>query len=101
MDISNLDYYVKFVFILEGKDLDFPTSDIKVLKEVIPNSEFKIGQEISFNDEAYVIKDIYVKDVNETTRSNDIGWSASESQMQGDKKESLVTIVITVEELQD
>ncbi|MBC7524543.1 MAG: hypothetical protein H7239_08920 [Flavobacterium sp.] len=101
MLVKDLNYYVKFVFNIENSEENFATSDIIALKEFTQNSSFKIGDIIETANLKVKIKDISLKQVDETVRSNQYGINlkGKEGDMQGDLKDSLLTINILVEQL--
>jgi hypothetical protein len=101
MNIKDLNYYVKFVFNIENSESNFVTSDIVALKEFTPSTAFKIGDVIETADLKVKIKDISIKQVDETVRTNKYGVNlkGGESAMQGELKDSVITINILVEQL--
>ena len=101
MNVKDLNYYVKFVFNVENSESNYVTSDIVALKEFTSSSSFKVGEIIETADLKVKIKDISLKQVDETTRSNRYGVNlkGGEGDMQGDLKDSLLTVNILVEQL--
>lgn len=101
MDIKDLKVYVKFVFNIENSDDSFATSDIVALKDFSDASTYKVGDILDLGGIQTRIKDISLKHVNETVRSNSYGVNTkgNESIMQGELKDSLLTINILVEQL--
>jgi hypothetical protein len=98
MLVKNLNVYVKFVFLIGNNDSTFVTSDISALKEVVPSSTFNIGDVIEIDNCKVKITNIQLKQVDETTRSNSIGFNKDEGNMQGELKDSVLTVVITTSE---
>ena len=101
MLVKDLDNYVKFVFNVENSENNFVTSDVSALKEFTQTDSFKIGDIIETSGLKVKIKDISLKQVNETVRSNKYGVNlkGGEGFMQGVLKDSLLTINIIVEQL--
>lgn len=101
MLVKDLSNYVKFVFVLKSQAEDFVTSDVEKLKWFTKAPSFKIGDIIEAGGVNVKISDIELKQVDDTVRSNKYGFSATESSMQGELKDSVITVVITVEEQLD
>ena len=101
MNIKDLNQYVKFVCNIENSESNFVTSDIVALKEFTSTTIFKIGDIIETADLKVKIKDISLKQVDETVRTNKYGVNlkGGEGMMVGDLKDSLLTINILVEQL--
>ncbi|WP_430906555.1 hypothetical protein [Maribacter sp. 2-571] len=100
MRIADLNNYVKFVFNQQDADLNFVTTDIEVLKEVVPVNELKIGNKINaFDDEEYEVVDIYVKNIDDHTRDENYGFNLEHGQPKGTIKETLLTIVVTLKKV--
>ena len=100
MRIADLNNYVKFVFNQKGSGQNFVTTDIEVLKEVVPVHELRIGNKINaFDGEEYEVTDIYVKDINEDTRDENYGFNLEHGSPQGTIKETLLTIVVALKEI--
>ncbi|KAA1242530.1 hypothetical protein [Aquimarina sp. RZ0] len=98
MKIADLNNYVKFVFDLKDKSQNFVTTDIDVLKECVPVDTLKVGDIFkAFEGEHYKVVDIYVKDILDYTRDENYGFNLQHGQPQGKIKESLLTIVVTLE----
>jgi hypothetical protein len=95
MLVKDLNTYVKFVFYMEDSENCFTTSDITVLKEVVSVDSFNIGDIVEIDNVKVKVKNIQLKHINENTRSNSTGFNMNESPMQGELKDSVVTIVIT------
>ena len=98
MLVKDLNVYVKFVFLIENSEDTFVTSDISVLKEVVSNSFFNIGDIVEIDNRKVKITNIQLKHVDENTRSNSTGFNMNESPMQGKLKDSVLTVVITTSE---
>ena len=98
MLVKDLNVYVKFVFLIENSEDTFVTSDISVLKEVVSNSIFNIGDIVEIDNRKVKITNIQLKHVDENTRSNSTGFNMNESPMQGELKDSVLTVVITTSE---
>ena len=98
MLVKDLNVYVKFVFLIENSEDTFVTSDISVLKEVVSNSTFNIGDIVEIDGLKVKIINIQLKHVDENTRSNSTGFNMNESPMQGELKDSVLTVVITTSE---
>lgn len=104
MNIKDLNYYVLFVFKDETNDRTFSTTDVEFLKKYTSSDSFKVGDKIIiFEDEEIeeimIIKNIEISKVSEKTSSNyNYGWSKEGIILQGEKKEALLQITITVEE---
>lgn len=101
MLVKDLNNYVKFVFNIEDAEDNFVTSDIVALKDFTEANSFKIGDVLETGGLKVKIKDISLKQVEETIRSNKFGVNlkGGEGDMQGELKDSLLTINILVEQL--
>jgi hypothetical protein len=98
MLVKDLNTYVKFVFLIENSESTFVTSDISVLKEVVSNSAFNIGDIVEIDNLKVKITNIQLKHIDENTRSNSTGFNMNESPMQDELKDSVLTVVITTSE---
>ena len=63
MLVKDLNVYVKFVFLIENSEDTFVTSDISVLKEVVSNSFFNIGDIVEIDNRKVKITNIQLKHV--------------------------------------
>lgn len=95
MYISDLDYYIKFVFNLSDEEI-LSTTDVSVINEFIEQDKLEVGGEITLAGENYTIKNIKIKNFSETPEMNIIGKSLSysKSPLMGTIKNSLMTICI-------
>ena len=99
MNIKDLNNYVLFVFIDETNDRMTSTTDIEALKNFTPNETFKIGDKIKMFNVEMVIKDIQISNVKEITQDNfKYGWSAEGIVPQGNVKDALFKVTITIAE---
>jgi hypothetical protein len=98
MLVKDLNVYVKFVFLIEDSEDTFVTSDISVLKEVVSNSSFNIGDIVEIDNRKVRVTNIQLKHIDENTRSNSTGFNMNESPMQGELKDSVLTVVIATSE---
>ena len=98
MLVKDLNVYVKFVFLIENSEDTFVTSDISVLKEVVSNNSFNIGDIVEIDNRKVKVINIQLKHIDENTRSNSTGFNMNESPMQGQLKDSVLTVVITTSE---
>jgi len=99
MNISDLDYYVLFVIKDVTNDRIFSTTDIKALKSCTPTKDFKIGKTVEFNNESYIVKDVSLSKIGDTLNNDhEYGFSLEGVDPQGDKKDILFRVTITLEE---
>jgi|GEM_PF-6995598 len=99
MDISNLDYYILFVFKDETNDRIFSTTDVKRLKESTTSENFKLGDKVKIFDDLLTVTDIQISNVKNTLYDGfKYGWSDEGIVPQGEIKKALLRITIIVEE---
>jgi hypothetical protein len=101
MLVKDLNNYVKFVFNMVDAEDNFVTSDITALKGFTEATSFKIGDIVETGGIKVKIKDISLKQVDETVRTNKYGINlkGGEGEMIGDLKDSILTINILAEQL--
>lgn len=95
MYISELDYYIKFVFKLSEEEI-LSTTDVSVINEFIEQDKLEVGGEITLAGENYTINNIKIKNFSEVPEVNSIGLSlnSGENPLVGTIKNSLLTICI-------
>jgi len=108
MKITDLDYYVKFIF-SDGEDMCLSTTDREMLNHVKSNNTgktptgYKVGDILQFSpDETpYEIKDIKIRGLIEDTELNKYGFDKEDcTQVQGEKKDFIFSINIRIEQVQ-
>lgn len=95
MYISELDYYIKFVFNLSEEEI-LSTTDVSVINEFIEQDKLEVGGKITLAGENYTIQNIKIKNISEIPQANGIGLNLSngENSLTGTIKNSLFTICI-------
>jgi hypothetical protein len=104
MKIADLPYYVKFVFLCGGTGRT--TSDINLISRIKRASlherafSLDVGDRIYFepeNDNIYRISSISIKQLLDDTKDMLIGVDLEDSDLQGEPKEWLMKILVTME----
>ena len=96
--ISNLPYYVLFVFKDLKGDVVYSTTDIKTLKTFTISDNFSVGNQITFLDEIYKITEVSVSNVGGTLFNNyKFGWSNEGVIPAGEVKDSMLRLTIFIE----
>ena len=99
MNIKDLNNYILFVFKDETNNRIASTTDVEALKDFTTSESFKIGQTIKMFDEDMIIKDVQLSNVTDKVYNNyKFGWSAEGIEPQGNIKDSLFRVTITIEE---
>lgn len=105
MKISELPYYVKFVFLCEN-DTGYSTADFNLLSLIQDANSGKriyaleVGQRLIFepqSDKIYRVTSIAVKHLFEDTKDMLLGIDLEDCPMQGDAKEWLLKILVRME----
>jgi hypothetical protein len=107
MKITDLDYYVKFIFSCEKENVCYSTTDRSMLKNIefheTGNSpmDYRIGDVIHFNPDKkpYKITDIRISQLIEDTEVLKYGFDSEDcvGEPQGKVKDYLLTIRVTMQ----
>ncbi|SMC74365.1 hypothetical protein [Moheibacter sediminis] len=98
MYISELDYYIKFVFNFADEEI-LSTTDVSVINEFIEQDKLEVGGRVTLAGENYIIENIKIKNFSEIPELNSIGLNLNngENPLTGTIKNSLFTICIYLE----
>lgn len=109
MKLSNIPFFVKFIFSCENCNDCFSTTDSEMLKYIVyestgkPINDLRIGQIIQFepldeNEKKYKIIDIIIRHLFEDTDTHKYGFDSQDcTESQGETKEWLFSILIKLE----
>ncbi len=105
MRISDLPYYVKFVFLSEGAS--YSTADSKMLSHIVRADSrarmrsLEVGDRIIFepqSDKVCTITKISIRHIFDDTADMLKGVDLEDAPMQGDSKEWLLKVVVEMEQ---